>query len=47
MYDIWPAFKPQTDKKSTNIKQYLSKTEYVTEIPITNKYKTFSLIAWK
>lgn len=33
------AFKPQTDKKSTNIKQYLSKTEYVTEIPITNKYK--------
>lgn len=38
MYDIWSVFKWQTDKKSTNIKQYLSKIEYVTEIPSTNKY---------
>lgn len=40
MYDIWFVLRWQTDKKSTNIKQYLSKIEHVTEIYFTIKYIT-------
>lgn len=40
MYDIWSVSCWQTDKKSTNIKQYSSKIEHVTEISFTIKYIT-------